>query len=140
MPIGEGARLPSTAFVSATAIATRLGDRVVAGRGTSARGAGPARYLDAADGTTRRVGLITAVSDDFCDDCNRLRVTAHGEVRGCLADRAAVSLRDAMREGASDEDVAWLVRWALGAKADGHGFTDQREREHESVGMSLIGG
>jgi cyclic pyranopterin phosphate synthase len=140
MPIGEGARLPGERFVSAARIASSLGARVVSGQGESARGAGPARYLSAADGSGRRVGMITAVSDDFCDDCNRLRVTAHGEVRACLADRAAVSLRDAMRSGASDEDLAWLVRWALGAKAEGHRFTDESEHEHESVGMSLIGG
>ncbi len=110
------------------------------GRGSSAAGAGPARYLEARDGSGRRVGLITAVSDDFCGECNRLRITAHGEVRACLADRAAVSLKGAMRGGASDEDVAWLVRWALGVKAEGHRFTDRAEHEHERVGMSLIGG
>jgi GTP 3',8-cyclase len=140
MPIGEGARLPGDRFVSAPRITELLGGRIVRGRGTSAPSAGPARYLAASDGSGRRVGLITAVTDEFCDDCNRLRVTAHGEVRACLADRAAVSLRDAMRASASDEDLAWLVRWALGAKAEGHRFTDEREREHQRVGMSLIGG
>jgi cyclic pyranopterin phosphate synthase len=140
MPIGEGARLPHERFFDAARIVARLGARVASGRGESARGAGPARYLVASDGSDRRVGLITAVSDDFCDDCNRLRITAHGEVRACLADRAAVSLRDAMRAGASDEDVAWLIHWALGAKAEGHRFTDAREHEHERVGMSLVGG
>ncbi len=140
MPIGEGARLPSERFMSASQIVESLGARVGPGRGESTSGAGPARYLDAPEGSTGRVGLITAVSDDFCDDCNRLRVTAHGEVRACLADRASVSLRDAMRSGASDEDLAWLFRWALGAKGEGHRFTDEDAREHEGVGMSLIGG
>jgi len=140
MPLGEAASLPPEAFLSAERIEARLGDRLAGERGAPVAGAGPARYVAAADGSGRRVGFITAVSDDFCATCNRVRVTAMGDLRACLADRRAVSLRDRMRAGASDEDLAWAIHWSLNTKDAGHRFTDPTAREHEHVGMSLIGG
>ena len=80
------------------------------------------------------------MTEDFCGDCNRVRVTSMGDVRACLADRRAVSLRDRMRAGASDADLAWAIHWALGTKDAGHHFGDASIVEHERVGMSLIGG
>lgn len=139
MPIGEGAGLPHERFVSAAAMRARLSTLLEDARGEHDPGAGPARYVRSADGRSR-VGFITAVSDEFCGTCNRVRITSHGELRGCLADRAAVSLRDVMRSGASDDDVAWSIAWALGGKAAGHHFAAPDEREHERVGMSLVGG
>ncbi|HEX5658129.1 MAG TPA: hypothetical protein VFX59_13085, partial [Polyangiales bacterium] len=76
----------------------------------------------------------------FCASCNRVRVTARGDMRACLASRSGVSLRDAMRNGASDRELAWLVHGALGSKLAGHLFNDADEREHQNVGMSLVGG
>lgn len=141
MPIGEAAALPSARFLSAARIIETLGDRLeTGGERTSEAGRGPARYLHASDGSGRRVGFITAVSDDFCDTCNRVRVNAMGDLRACLADRRAVSLRDAMRTGASDVDLAWAIHWALGTKDAGHAFGDAGVDEHARVGMSLIGG
>lgn len=141
MPLGEAATLPSERFLSAGQILELLGARMAreAGRRSDA-GKGPARYVPAADGSGRRVGFITAVSDEFCGECNRVRVSAMGDLRACLADRRAVSLRDAMREGASDADLAWSIHWALGTKDAGHRFHDAEAHEHEHVGMSLIGG
>lgn len=140
MPVGEGAQLPRERFVAASTMREKLGARLEDTRGEPEEGKGPARYASARDGSGRRVGFITAVSDDFCGACNRIRVTSHGELRACLADRAAVSLRDAMRAGASDADLAWSIAWALGAKTEGHAFTSAEVHEHESVGMSLVGG
>lgn len=140
MPIGEAAQLARGTFVPASVMRAQLGALLANDHGASDDGAGPARYVDAAGGSGRRVGFITAVSDDFCGACNRIRITSHGELRACLADRAAVSLRDAMRAGASDEDLAWSIAWALGAKSEGHAFTNAAAHEHESVGMSLVGG
>jgi GTP 3',8-cyclase len=140
MPLGEGAKLDPSMRMSAAEVAARLSGRL---RG-ELRGAGahqgPARYMDAADGSGRRVGFITAMSDEFCESCNRVRVTARGDVRACLADRRATSLRDVMRAGGSDADVAWAVLGSLGAKAPGHRFLDGQVDEHARVGMSLIGG
>ena len=141
MPLGEAASLPAERFLSAAQLVGLLGDRVDRGAARSGdTGKGPARYLPAADGSGRRVGFITAISDEFCESCNRVRVTAMGDVRACLADRRAVSLRDRMRAGASDADLSWAIHWALNTKDAGHGFNDPAADEHAHVGMSLIGG
>lgn len=141
MPLGEAATLPGEAFLSAEEVIARLGDRVDAGAEAAGEaGKGPARYLPAADGSGRRVGFITAISDEFCASCNRVRVTAKGDLRACLADRRSVSLRDLMRSGATDADLSWAVHWALRTKDASHRFTEPGTQEHEHVGMSLIGG
>ncbi|MFT5357028.1 MAG: cyclic pyranopterin phosphate synthase [Polyangiales bacterium] len=92
------------------------------------------------EGSGGRVGFISPLSHNFCDNCNRLRINARGDIRACLADRTAVSLRDVIRSGGNDADVGWALQQALGAKKLGHAFNDLLEREHENVGMSLIGG
>jgi cyclic pyranopterin phosphate synthase len=140
MPLGEGAHLPTERFVGANAVLDALGARVERGERRGVSGHGPARYVSAADGSGRRVGFITALSDEFCASCNRVRVTARGDIRACLASRRAVSLRDLVRGGADDTEIAWAIHWAITGKADGHFFLDEAIREHESVGMSLIGG
>ena len=139
MPLGEGAALAHLRM-GADAVRSVLGDRLSAGDPEAPGGPlGPARYVSSRVGN-QQVGFITAVSEDFCASCNRVRVTARGDVRACLADRRALSLRDVMREGGSDADLAWTLQQALGGKSAGHGFLDPTETEHESVGMSLIGG
>lgn len=141
MPIGEAAAFPRERFMSAARIVERLGHRIVRSAMRGIDGCGPARYAVAADGSGRRVGFITAVTDEFCGTCNRVRVNAKGDLRSCLADRRAVSLRDAIRSGATDVDLAWAIHWALGTKQAGHAFDGAGGvHEHERVGMSLIGG
>ncbi len=140
MPLGEGATLPAERYIAAEAVIAALGDRVREGERRGVTGHGPARYLEATDGSGRRVGFITALSDEFCASCNRVRVTARGDIRACLASRRAISLRDLLRAGATDTEIAWGIHWAITGKADGHYFLDDSVREHESVGMSLIGG
>lgn len=140
MPIGEGAKLGRERFVSADDALALLGDRVARGPRVAVQGRGPARYLDAADASGRRVGFITAMSDEFCEACNRVRVTARGDIRACLASRRAVSLRDLVRAGASDREIAWALHWALAGKDTGHHFLESDVDEHANVGMSLIGG
>ncbi len=138
MPLGEGAKL-SGAHSSRADILRRLGDRVrVAEDGAAAAGAGPARYFRSRDGA-HRVGIISAVSESFCDECNRIRVTGRGDLRVCLASQRALSIRDLLRSGVPDREVAWAIHWALAGKAAGHGF-DVSGGDHEAVGMSLVGG
>ena len=140
MPLGEGAKLPAETRMNAQDVLAQLGDRVGDSGGQGVHGHGPARYFQARDGSGRRVGFITPMSNEFCDDCNRVRVTARGDIRACLASRRAVSLRDIMRAGGSDLDMAWAMVWSLSGKASGHYFSDPEVDEHENVGMSLIGG
>ena len=140
MPLGEGAKLPRQTRMDASEIVAALGDRLGDAQAEGVEGHGPARYLPAADGSGRRVGFITPISNEFCDTCNRVRVTARGDIRACLASRRAVSLRNIMRAGGDDLDLAWAMLWSLSGKARGHEFLDSDADEHENVGMSLIGG
>jgi len=140
MPLGEGAKLPQKMRMNAADVLEVLGDRVSHEAGTGVEGHGPARYVAAANGSGHRVGFITPISNDFCDTCNRVRVTARGDIRACLASRRAVSLRNIMRAGGSDLDLAWAMVWSLSGKDRGHHFLEPTEHEHERVGMSLIGG
>jgi len=140
MPLGEAAQLPPHSFVPWRVIAARLGQRLAPEPLPAEGTRGPARYLAASDGSGRRVGFFTAVSEEFCGDCNRIRITARGDLRACLASRSAVSLRDLLRSGASDAALAWAVHGALGLKLPGHVFGEAGEGEHHPVGMSLIGG
>jgi cyclic pyranopterin phosphate synthase len=111
------------------------------------RGRGPARYLGREGAPAERVGFITAVSEEFCASCNRVRLTSQGEVRACLASRRAVSLRDLLRAGVGDRELVWALSWALAGKAPGHSFFEPGraprapgDADHARVGMSLIGG
>lgn len=140
MPLGEGAKLPQEMRMTAADVLDALGGAVARDTATGVDGQGPARYLAAKDGSGRQVGFITPISDEFCDTCNRVRVTARGDIRACLASRRAISLRDIMRAGGSDLDLAWAMVWSLSGKDSGHHFLEPDEHEHENVGMSLIGG
>ena len=140
MPLGEGAKLPQSMRMNAEDVLEVLGDRVCRDTPTGVEGQGPARYMAAGDGTAHRVGFITPISNEFCDTCNRVRVTARGDIRACLASRRAISLRNIMRAGGTDLDLAWAMVWSLSGKDRGHHFLEPDEHEHERVGMSLIGG
>ena len=140
MPLGEGAKLPQSMRMNADDVLEVLGDRVSNEAATGVEGQGPARYMAASNGSGHRVGFITPISNEFCDTCNRVRVTARGDIRACLASRRAISLRNIMRAGGSDLDLAWAMVWSLSGKDRGHHFLEPAEDEHERVGMSLIGG
>lgn len=140
MPLGEGAKLPAEMRMTADDVIEALGGTLAGETAAGVEGHGPARYLGAADGSGRRVGFITPISNEFCDSCNRVRVTAKGDIRACLASRRAVSLRNIMRAGGTDLDLAWAMVWSLSGKDRGHHFNEPDEHEHERVGMSLIGG
>ncbi len=140
MPLGQNAAQRLGEYMPVSEAVAALGDRLLSTKEVTEPGKGPARYLFARDGSGRRVGFISAVSDDFCAACNRVRINAQGDIRACLASRRAISLRDLMRAGRGDLDLVWAAHWALGGKADGHGFNDSSNDEHEHIGMSLIGG
>ena len=140
MPVGEAASLPAATFVPAARMVEALEGRVTGGWAPSDGIRGPARYLEASDGSGRKVGLITAVSGTFCEGCNRLRLTSRGALRSCLASRRALSLRDLVRAGAGEADLLWAAAVAVGHKEVGHRFLDEGHLEHARVGMSLIGG
>jgi molybdenum cofactor biosynthesis protein A len=86
-----------------------------------------------------RVGFITSMSDDFCDSCNRLRLTADGHLKVCLFGETEINLRDAMRGGAGDEDLRPLIGVAVGRKKAAHAGMSEIARSRNRP-MILIGG
>jgi GTP 3',8-cyclase len=102
------------------------------------RGSAPAeRFL--VNGGPATVGVIASVTRPFCGDCDRVRLTADGQVRNCLFAREESDLRGALRAGATDEDLA--VRWlaAMATKLPGHGINDPTFLQPDRP-MSAIGG
>ena len=71
-------------------------------------------------GFAGRIGFIASMTEPFCEGCNRLRITADGNLKVCLFGRAEVSLRDALRRGASDGDLRALISQAVGRKKARH--------------------
>jgi cyclic pyranopterin phosphate synthase len=90
------------------------------------RGWGPARHVRAREpgGREGLVGLIGAMTENFCEDCNRARIAADGGFQACLGGSERLSLRDLMREGAPDAALAEAVRGALFRKAPRHHMDD----------------
>jgi cyclic pyranopterin phosphate synthase len=102
------------------------------------RGSAPAeRFL--VDGGPATVGVIASVTRPFCGDCNRVRLTADGQLRNCLFAREESDLRVALRAGASDAELA--ERWvaAMATKRPGHGIDDPTFLQPDRP-MSAIGG
>lgn len=102
------------------------------------RGSAPAE-LFLVDGGPTTVGVIASVTRPFCGDCDRVRLTADGQVRNCLFARSESDLRTALRAGASDAELAdrWVA--AVRPKAAGHGIDDATFLQPDRP-MSAIGG
>ena len=93
------------------------------------------------EGWKGRVGFISSMSEHFCGDCNRLRITADGQLKVCLFDNKEVSLRDAMRGGYSDDELRAVVALAVrGKKASHAGMDVLASKEHRNRPMITIGG
>jgi cyclic pyranopterin phosphate synthase len=104
----------------------------------AARGSAPAETF-LVDGGPATVGVIGSVTRPFCGACDRVRLTADGQVRNCLFAREESNLRDPLRSGASDEELAGIWRRAVAAKLPGHGINDEGFLQ-PSRPMSAIGG
>jgi cyclic pyranopterin phosphate synthase len=91
-----------------------------------------------ADGVGR-IGFINPISQPFCHDCNRLRITAEGNVRNCLFSMVEWDARELLRSDASDEQIADLVRDCVAAKKAGHGI-DSPDFVKPERAMYQIGG
>jgi GTP 3',8-cyclase len=104
----------------------------------AARGSAPAEAF-LVDGGPARIGVIGSVTRPFCAACDRVRLTADGQVRNCLFAKAESDLRSPLRSGASDADIAALWRRAVASKLPGHGINDPGFLQPARP-MSAIGG
>jgi len=106
--------------------------------GEQARGSAPAETF-LVNGGPAKVGVIGSVTRPFCGSCDRVRLTADGQVRNCLFARTESNLRDPMRAGAGDDELAARWRAAVAAKLPGHGINDPGFLQPARP-MSAIGG
>jgi cyclic pyranopterin phosphate synthase len=102
------------------------------------RGSAPAELFRVA-GTGYPVGIIASVTKPFCGSCDRVRLTADGQVRNCLFARTESDLRTPLRSGASDAELASLWVAAVAGKQPGHGINDPSFLQPDRP-MSAIGG
>ena len=123
---------------SSTILAQIAQERTLMAIDKAAPTAGPAKEWFAPE-TNLHVGFITPLSQQFCATCNRLRMTATGHLRTCLAHEDTPSLRDLLRGGASDEELARNIRNMVMGKPEGHACTVEGGQPFEGI-MTGIGG
>ncbi|TVS00101.1 MAG: GTP 3',8-cyclase MoaA [Rhodospirillales bacterium] len=102
---------------------------------------GPARYVEVAE-TGRRIGFITPMTHNFCESCNRVRLTCTGLLYLCLGREDCADLRTPLRAGESDIPLLAAIDAAIARKPKGHDFVIDREHRRPALGrtMSLTGG
>ena len=105
------------------------------------RSGGPARYVEVAE-TGRRLGFITPLTHNFCESCNRVRLTCTGTLYMCLGQEDAADLRTPLRASEGNELLHAAIDEAIGRKPLGHDFIIDRDRTAPSVSrhMSVTGG
>jgi len=105
------------------------------------RTGGPARYVTVRE-TGGRLGFITPLTHNFCESCNRVRLTCTGTLYMCLGQDDAADLRGPLRANASDTDLHAAIDEAIGRKPKGHDFIIDRRQQKPAVArhMSLTGG
>lgn len=102
---------------------------------------GPARYVEVEE-TGGRLGFITPLTHNFCESCNRVRVTCTGTLYMCLGQDDAADLREPLRASESDELLSAAIDEAIGRKPKGHDFVIERQNAKPAVArhMSMTGG
>src|SRR2546422_9539049 len=102
-------------------------------------GVEPATTFRFADGAPGAIGVIASVTEPFCDTCNRLRITAEGQLRACLFAMNETDLRTPLRAGAADAEIEAVIRAAVWAKWEGHKI-NHPDFQRPARSMSMIGG
>ncbi|MBO8158264.1 GTP 3',8-cyclase MoaA [Thermosyntropha sp.] len=101
-------------------------------------GSGPAKYFKLRGGQGS-VGFISPMSNHFCGECNRIRLTADGKLRGCLYSKEEVDLMEAIKQNANDDELAEIFLEAINNKPRHHNFGSGWGKENERK-MYQIGG
>ena len=139
MPLDAQHGWRRTDMVTADEILARLSDRFsLTPDDPDGRGSAPAETF-LVDGGPGRVGVIGSVTRPFCGSCDRVRLTADGQVRNCLFATTETDLRSLLRGGATDGQLAAAWHGAVAAKLPGHGISDPGFLQPARP-MSAIGG
>jgi cyclic pyranopterin phosphate synthase len=141
MPLDAQGAWDRSVMITAEEILDKLGREFeLRPHDTDARGAAPAETWRVTDGEhSGVVGIIASVTRPFCGTCDRARLTADGQIRDCLFATAETDLRQMLRDGATDEQLADVWRAAMWGKRAGHGMDDPGFLR-PSRPMSAIGG
>ncbi len=140
MPMGDVGADRADQYLPLSLVRARLRTRFDLTESTHRTG-GPARYYDVA-GTGARLGFITPMTHNFCEGCNRVRLTCTGTLYMCLGQDDSADLRRVLRSGADDDELDDAIRAAIARKPRGHDFVIDRRSRAPSVArhMSLTGG
>lgn len=140
MPLGEVEEDRFDHYLPLTAVRETL-ERRFALTPSGHRTGGPARYFDVAE-TGRRIGFITPLTNNFCEGCNRIRVTATGQLFACLGGAERVDLRAALRSPQPEEALQAALDLAMKIKPARHHFAIERAGESPALArhMSMTGG
>ncbi len=140
MPMGEIDADRTEQYLPLSLVRSRLRRRWTLHE-TDYRTGGPARYYTVAE-TGRRIGFITPMTHNFCESCNRVRLTCTGTLYMCLGQEDAADLRHVLRSGATDAELEDAIRGAIARKPRGHDFAIDRRQARPSVSrhMSVTGG
>lgn len=140
MPLGDIGELRAEQFMTLDEAQTIIAEHYALTPSTYQTG-GPARYMQVVE-TGGRVGFITPFSHNFCESCNRVRLTCTGTLFMCLGQDDAADLRTPLRAGSPDDAVRSTILEAITRKPKGHDFDAQRLDDGAQVVrfMSLTGG
>lgn len=143
MPFGTPGLWGHERFISAEEIKSII-ENIAPITPVKLRKSGPARYFKL-DGGAGMIGFISPLSNHFCRECNRLRLTADGKLRPCLFSETEIDLKTPLRNNATDKEIERLIRLSIALKPEGHNIriqnTEHRTQNTERKRpMSKIGG
>jgi cyclic pyranopterin phosphate synthase len=140
MPLGEVDEDRVDRYLPLSLVRARL-ERDLTLTPSTHRTGGPARYFDVAE-TGGRLGLITPLTHNFCESCNRVRLTCTGTLYMCLGQEDSADLRTPLRASASDAELQTAIDAAMRQKPRGHDFVIDRRTAAPALArpMSLTGG
>jgi len=140
MPLGEIETHRADQFLPLSVVRARLLDRYSL-EDLDERTGGPARYARVRE-TGGKLGFITPMTHNFCESCNRVRLTCTGKLYMCLGQEDAADLRAPLRLSESNDRLAQAIEEAIARKPKGHDFVIDRRRRQPAVGrhMSVTGG
>ena len=139
MPMGETGSDRTAQYLPLSLVRARLQERFTLDD-LAYRTGGPARYVQVRE-TGGRLGFITPLTHNFCEACNRVRVTCTGTLYMCLGQEDAADLRAPLRASEADDLLHAAIDEAIARKPKGHDFViDRREKAIVSRHMSMTGG
>ena len=140
MPLGDVGEGRLDQYLPLSLVRARLSERFTLDE-IDYRTGGPARYVKVAE-TGGRLGFITPLTHNFCESCNRVRITCTGTLYMCLGQEDAADLRTALRASESNDPLHAAIEEAISRKPKGHDFVIDRRHQRPALArhMSMTGG